>query len=70
MDDQLPRNHVAHRFQRPANGFLAAQVSLAHDLPADVVAEEFEDALNIGVGEGDVQVAQECLLRRVAAIGV
>ena len=47
-----------HGFEGGADGFFAAEVGYANDLPVDIVDEVVKDGFDVGVGEGNVQVAK------------
>lgn len=70
VDGQLGGDGVMHGFEGGADGFFAAEIGFADDLPVDVVGEVGEDGLDVGVGKGDVEVAEDAFLGGIGAVGV
>ena len=70
MDEQFDGDCDFLGFEGGADGFFAAKVGFADDLPADVVGEMVEDGVDVAVGKGDVQVSEDEFPGGVAAVGV
>ena len=70
VDGQLGGDGVLPGFEGGADGFFAAEVGYANDLPVDILGEVVEDGFDVGVGEGDVQVAKGEFFWGLDAVGM